>query len=147
MSSWLCGHSKHWYLIFHRYRYKYEYNSIPWWRHQMETFSALLALCAGNSPVPGEFPAQRPVTRSFDVFFDLRLYKRLGKQSWGWWLETLSRPLGRHRNATYIFMLTVCRPLPDWQIQIEKHWSPQFYYSVQIISVLTIKPIDFRFFS
>ena len=43
-----------------------------WWRHQMETFSALLAHCAGNSAVPGEFPAQRPVTRSFDVFFDLR---------------------------------------------------------------------------
>ena len=34
----------------------------------METFSALLAICAGNSPVPGEFPAQRPVTRSFGVF-------------------------------------------------------------------------------
>ena len=44
----------------------------PWWRHQMETFSALLAICAGNSPVPGEFPTQRPVTRSFDVFLDLR---------------------------------------------------------------------------
>ena len=44
-----------------------------WWRHQMETFSALLALCAGNSPVTGEFPSQRPVTRSFDVFFDLCL--------------------------------------------------------------------------
>ena len=43
----------------------------------METFSALLAICAGNSPVPGEFPAQRPITRSFDVFFDLRLNKRL----------------------------------------------------------------------
>ena len=42
------------------------------WRHQMKTFSPLLAICAGNSPVPGEFPAQRPVTRSFDVFFDLR---------------------------------------------------------------------------
>ena len=40
-----------------------------WWRHQMETFLALLAICAGNSPVSGEFPAQRPVTRSFDVFF------------------------------------------------------------------------------
>ena len=40
-----------------------------WLRHQMEAFSALLAICAGNSPVPGEFPAQRPVTRSFDVFF------------------------------------------------------------------------------
>ena len=48
-----------------------------WWRHQMETFSVLLALCAGNSPVTGEFPAQRPVTRSFGVFFDLRLNKRL----------------------------------------------------------------------
>ena len=39
-----------------------------WWRHQIETFSALLALCAGNSPVTGEFPTQRPVRRSFDVF-------------------------------------------------------------------------------
>ena len=42
--------------------------------------SALLAICAGNSPVTGEFPAQRPVTRSFDIFFDLRLNKRLSKQ-------------------------------------------------------------------
>ena len=50
-----------------------------WWRHQMETFSALLAICAENSPVPGEFPAQRPVTRSFDVFFDPRPNKRLSK--------------------------------------------------------------------
>ena len=39
----------------------------------METFSALLDLCAGNSPVTGEFPAQGPVTQSFDVFVDLRL--------------------------------------------------------------------------
>ena len=66
---------------------------VSWWRHQMDTFSALLALCAGNSPVTGEFPSQRPVTWSFDVFFDLRLNKRLSKQSWGWWFETLSRPL------------------------------------------------------
>ena len=42
----------------------------------METFSALLALCAGISPVSGEFPSQRPVTQSFDVLFDLRLNKR-----------------------------------------------------------------------
>ena len=47
----------------------------------METFSALLAICAENSPVPGEFPVQRPVTRSFDVFFDLRLNKRLSKNN------------------------------------------------------------------
>ena len=44
-----------------------------WWRHQMETFSALLVICAGNSPVTGEFPTQRQVTRSFDVSFDLCL--------------------------------------------------------------------------
>ena len=51
---------------------------------------------------PGEFPAQRPVTWSFDVFFDLRLNKRLSKQWWGWWFETLSHPLWRHRNVTGI---------------------------------------------
>ena len=69
-----------------------------WWRHQMETFSALLALCAGNSPVSGEFPALRPVTRSFDVFFDVHLIKLLNKHSRGWWFETLSGPLWRHHN-------------------------------------------------
>ena len=42
-----------------------------WWRHQMETVSALLAICAGNSPVT--------VVRSFDVFFDLLLNNRLSK--------------------------------------------------------------------
>ena len=60
--------------------------------------SALLAICAGNSPVPGEFPTQRPVTRIFNVYFDLRPNKRLSKQSWGWWFETQSHPLWRHRN-------------------------------------------------
>ena len=69
------------------------------WRHQMESFSALLALCAGNSPVNGEFPTQRPVTRSFDVFFDLRPNKRLSKQSRAWWFETPSRSLWRHCNV------------------------------------------------
>ena len=51
-------------------------------------------LC-GESPVSGEVPAQRPVARSFDIFFDLRLNKRLSKQSWSWWFETLSCPLWR----------------------------------------------------
>ena len=74
---------------------------LTWWRDWMEPFSALLAFCAGNSPVTGEFPAQRPETRSFDVFFDLRLNKRLSKQSWGWWFETLSRPLWRHCNEIH----------------------------------------------
>ena len=70
-----------------------------WWRHQMARISALQALCAGNSPVTGEFPTQRPVTRSFDVLFDLDLNKQLSKQSWGWWSETPSCPLWRHCNA------------------------------------------------
>ena len=65
----------------------------------METFSALLALCAGNSPVTGRFPAQRPVTRNFDIISDLRLDKRLRKQSWAWWFETPSRSLWRHSNV------------------------------------------------
>ena len=71
----------------------------PWWRHQMEKISALLAICAGNSPVTGEFPAQRPVTRSFDVSSDLRLTNQLSKQSWGWWFETPSCLLWRHTNV------------------------------------------------
>ena len=75
----------------------------PWWRHQMETFSVLLTLCAWNSPVTGEFPSQRPVTQSFDVLFDLHLIKRLGKQCWGWWFETPSRSLWRH---CYVFAVS-----------------------------------------
>ena len=55
-------------------------------------------LC-GEFTGPGEFPTQRPVTRSFDVFFDMRLNKRLSKQPWGWWFETLSWSLWRHCNA------------------------------------------------
>ena len=70
-----------------------------WWCHQTETFSALLAICAGNSPVTGEFLAQRPVTRSFGAFFDLCLNERLSKQWWGWWFETPSRPLRCHCNG------------------------------------------------
>ena len=55
-------------------------------------------LC-GEFTGPGEFPTQMPVTRSFDVCFDLRLNKRLSKQPWGWWFEAPSWSLWRHRNA------------------------------------------------
>ena len=78
----------------------------PWWRHQMETFSALLAICAGNSPVTGEFPAKRPVTRSFDVFFDLQPNTPLSKQSWGRWCEIPSPSLWRHCNGYMCSMVT-----------------------------------------
>ena len=81
---------------------------IAWWRHQMETFSAFLAICAGNSPTTGEIPAQKSVTRNFDVFVDLRLDERLSKQSWGWWLRRHGAHCGitimRYQNLfrTYI---------------------------------------------
>ena len=65
----------------------------------METFSALLAFCAESSPVTGEFPTQRPVTRSFDIFIDLPLKKRLSKQSRRRWFETPLLSLWRHCNV------------------------------------------------
>ena len=64
----------------------------------METVSALLAICAGNSPITGEFPTQRPLTRRFNVFFDLRLNIWLSKQSRRGWFETPSFSLWRHCN-------------------------------------------------
>ena len=70
----------------------------PWWHHQMKNFSAFLAICAGKSPVTGEFPTQRRVTWSFDIFFDLRLNKWLSKQWQGWWFEMSLRSLWRHCN-------------------------------------------------
>ena len=71
---------------------------LAWRRHQMETFSALLAISVGNSPVPGDSPR----TKASDTelwCFDLRLNNRLGKQLSGWLFETLSRPLWRHCNG------------------------------------------------
>ena len=56
-------------------------------------------MTSSNGNIFREFPAKRPVTRSFDVFFDLCLNKRLSKQSWGWWSETLSCSLWRHSNV------------------------------------------------
>ena len=68
-----------------------------WWRHQMETFFALLTLCEWNPPVTSGFPSQRQLTRGLDV--DLRQNKRLSKQSRRWWFETTSRSFLRHGNV------------------------------------------------
>ena len=65
------------------------------WKH----FACCWPLVWGNSPVTSKFPSQRPVTRSFDVFFDLRLNKRMSKQSCSWWFETSSCALWRHCNV------------------------------------------------
>ena len=61
----------------------------------MEAFSALLALYEGNSPVTGEFPSQKPVTRIL-VFSFLCLNKRLSKPSTRRWLEAPLRSSWRH---------------------------------------------------
>ena len=104
----------------------------------METFSALQALCAGNSAVTGGFPAQRLVTRNFDVFFDLSLNKRLIKQLWGWWFGT-SYPLWRHCNVSFLFRLPFQHfAMPLWGTHymdmIWKSWwikSPAIQLSIQ----------------
>ena len=88
----------------------------------MGTFSALLALCAGNSPVTGEFSAQRPVTRSFDIFFDLRLNKRLSKQSRGWWFETPSRPIRHQCNV----------PTCKSSYENDHRWFRVFFYHARL---------------
>ena len=69
-----------------------------WWHHQLESFSVLLALCEGNPLVTGGFPSQRPVTRSFDIFFDLHLNKWLSKQLRCWWSQMPLCSLWHHCN-------------------------------------------------
>ena len=97
--------------------------TMPWRRHQMETFSALLAR---NSLVTGEFPSQRPVTRSFDVFLNLRMNKRLSKRSRHPWFETPSRSLWRHSDSAYFMGCIV----------FQDCWSGQFCSIININSHL-----------
>ena len=77
-------------------------------------------LC-GEFTGPGEFPAQRPVTRSFDVFFDLRLNKRLSKQPWGWWFETPEWSLWRHHNVFVLtwFMIAASQALSKSKVMLQ----------------------------
>ena len=104
-------------MAYHRHVIRQASSDTVWARfvsrvrreHVNSWFSALLAICAGNSPVTGEFPTQRPVTRSFDIFFDLRLSKRLSKQLLDCWIETPSHPLWRYCN--------VITPLSDSQMK------------------------------
>ena len=79
-------------------------SSLTWWLHPIRTFSALLAICAGNSPVNGEFTGQRGIPRTKASVAELWCFlcsapdKRLCKQSWGWWFGMPSHPLWRHCN-------------------------------------------------
>ena len=87
----------------------------------METFSTLLAICAGKSPVPGEFPAQRPVTRNFDVFFDLRLNKK-------WVNNREAGDLRRyHTHCDVTVMVMVGQLMFRWWLGAVSSW-PSFAY-------------------
>ena len=79
-----------------------------WWRHQMETVSALLALCAGNSPVTCEFPAQRQETWSFDVFFVLRMNKRVSNQFEAVDLRRHCPACRTYEIATRFWVVVIC---------------------------------------
>ena len=97
--------------------YIYPYSRLVHW-HMGGTIITMMTSSNGNifrvtGPLcgeftgPGEFPTQRPVTRSFGVFFDQRLNKRLSKQSLGWWLETIWCPFWRHRNDPDVSKITL----------------------------------------
>ena len=100
------------------------------------------SLC-GEFTGPGEFPAQRPVTRNFDVFFDLRLNKRLSKQPRGWWFETPSWSLWRHRNVHWkVFVLLVCKILLQY-VGYWWHWQCSKSEKRLGITSSSIFPISF----
>ena len=93
--SW-CGHVAMlvcWMMWYCYFFFGFKHDDVIKWKH----FPRYWPFVRGN----GEFPTQRPVTRSFDIFFDLCLNKRLRKQWWGWWFVTLSRPLWRHRDDVH----------------------------------------------
>ena len=69
----------------------------------METFSASLALCVGNSPATGEFPSQRPVTQSFDIFVDVRLNN-------GWVNNREAGDLRRYRTHYDVTVMSMAKP-------------------------------------
>ena len=96
-------------------------------------------LC-GEFTGPGEFPAQRPVTRSFDVFFDLRPNKRLSKQSWGWWFETPSRSLCRHCNDS--IGSKIKHHLGDPSVEFGISQKPRRRKTLKILRTCSSKCID-----
>ena len=107
-----------------------KYVQLAWWRHQMETFSALLAICAGNSPHKGQWRGALMFFLPYlMLFFYLRLNKRLSKQWWGWWFETLSCPLWRHRNVTCSWAsIITCRDICRARSQYKDHLSQLWWF-------------------
>ena len=91
--------------------------------------SALLALCAGNSPVIGEFPSQRPVTRSFDVFFDLHLM-------YGWVNIHEAGALTHHRTLYDITVMSRESKNRTWKVYRVKHFGCGVCIRMMMIMVI-----------
>ena len=83
----------------------YQLNMMTSWNGNI---FRVLALCEGKPPVTGWFPPQRSVTRSFDVCFDLRLNKRLSKQSTARCFDTPSCSLWRHCYEFSLISKWIC---------------------------------------
>ena len=119
--------------------------SSSWWRHQMETFSTLLALCAWNSPVTGEFPSHRPVTRSFDMFSLICVWTNGG-------VNNLDAGDLRCHRAHYDFIVMCCRKLASkckcdsfsrqvFLLQYKRHKNHNFNKETQS-TINSLRPSD-----
>ena len=103
-----------WYTVIH--------DDVIKWKH----FPRYWPFVRGIHRGPVNSPHKWPVTRNFDVFLNLRLNKRLSKQSWGWWFETLSRPLWRHCNDHYTQRVAFsrCDGATAWNSFPRHRWIP-----------------------
>ena len=113
-----------------------------WWRHQMETFSALLDLCAGNSP-PVNSPHKGHWRGTLMFSLICALNKRLSKQSWGWWFETPTRSFGRHCNEnTQELVEAKTNPqfITGWILE-PIHITGTFYPEYKVIHVISFNLI------
>ena len=124
---------------------------FSWWRHAMETLSALLPLCEGKPPVTGAFLSQRAANVGF--LFDISLNKRLNKSFSCWWLETPWRSLWRHCKAMTLYKSwrfnlwagqkhfpgswenTPCFAFPSFLI-IKFHWLRSFQCALRISNIM-----------
>ena len=116
-----------------------------WWYSKMTSsngniFRVTDPLC-GEFTAPGEFSAQRPVTRIFDVFIDLCLNKRLSKQPWGWWFETPAWSLWRHRNAC--LWLECVLPKPYRVVELIVSFSSENTWMIGFVLWTNLCPIHF----
>ena len=102
---------------------------------ELKNFPRYCHLC-GKFTSHRAFPAQRPLTRNFDVFFDLGLNERLSKQSWCWWFETPSRPLWRHTNGNKPGYGGICHAF----IEINSP-KPQDSYNRAVSNLIILQPL------